>query len=990
MIDTPTLQQRRQRVPATAESFWLVPVLSSSEIGPSVLADGETEIGSESTCDIFLPVPGVDAHHCSIRTDSGRATLTAHSRMTWINDGPVSKTVLKPGQRLAVGPVEFRIERRPGTVPSDPLEQVAALQRAVSGEIHEPAAPSITPSITPSPIATSDSPPLPGGQPPAPAERPSAAAVISLAKSAPAAIPPVAGSRVANGSAALQELERRRALVEKLQTSLTEQAGATLQALKENAAAQQMHQDEVSRIRGELSASRAELLNDRAALARQQVELQRQSLRLQENEQSLCTRQTEFGQSLEDWEQQRRDLYGRENLLQQRIDEINQSEAALAASEAELLKRQQEWEQHCADQDTASEREAERASWEAEREAFSAQRQKLDEDFRNLQQQRQTCEARLEEMRVIETRLTEQQSDRERHQRELETREASVREREQELEALENAPKPEQGDDLDQTREDLARSQAELNQARQSLLNERERLDGAITALREQQQTLATEQLELRGSQADIAQRTAELEEARGDLDALQEQLKQQREQLIHDQETFIAEQARAAADRESAELAPGDAFGSTGTLSEAENDRQTVLDTDQHPDEYEVTDACSEATAELDTDSFDDEIVDDADIANADVATDAKIATGADVAADTDVAETAAASDMKTETENNARAGTGTAAVPEEGSGLGLRSQLAELFGVSTDDLNARATDCDADSQPPASQALHEEESPYEEQFRHEEQAQHEDSLNEEESDEGTAQNASVQETAPSAHEPETSAQTLDAEPSDETDDEQEPDSISTYMEKLIARNRGSVESARVIAPGASVPRPQSPKRAASTTRAITPEQPPDVPEVTADSVRRAQRKRPNMTLERASIDAFRDLANRSARSAVAMHNSSSLRIRFIVTAILTAILFGITVILMTAHFWVGTSYPWCGLLTAAAMCVSAFELLKTASQLQSNNVQQRVGPDGTAEDALLRIIKRLACVAERLSMKRQQIRCEGDDYDPADVGSH
>ena len=140
MIDMPTQHERRHRVPTTVEQFWLVPVLPSSDIEPSALYDGETNIGSESTCEIFLPVPGVDGHHCSIRVDNDRAILTAHSRMTWVNDGPVRRTVIKPGQRLAIGPVEFRLERRPQAQspdPVDPVERVETLQRVVREQFSE-------------------------------------------------------------------------------------------------------------------------------------------------------------------------------------------------------------------------------------------------------------------------------------------------------------------------------------------------------------------------------------------------------------------------------------------------------------------------------------------------------------------------------------------------------------------------------------------------------------------------------------------------------------------------------------------------------------------------------------------------------------------------------------------------------------------------------------------------------------------------------------
>src|SRR5690606_38839977 len=67
MIDTPTQPARRPRVPTTVDRYWLVPVLPSLDIEESALLDGETRIGADASCDIFLPVPGVEPQHCTLR-----------------------------------------------------------------------------------------------------------------------------------------------------------------------------------------------------------------------------------------------------------------------------------------------------------------------------------------------------------------------------------------------------------------------------------------------------------------------------------------------------------------------------------------------------------------------------------------------------------------------------------------------------------------------------------------------------------------------------------------------------------------------------------------------------------------------------------------------------------------------------------------------------------------------------------------------------------
>ncbi len=57
----------------------------------------------------MLRANGIQPRHCEIRIDAGRATLRALDFRTWLNNGPVRQVEIHVGDRLTVGPLEFRV-----------------------------------------------------------------------------------------------------------------------------------------------------------------------------------------------------------------------------------------------------------------------------------------------------------------------------------------------------------------------------------------------------------------------------------------------------------------------------------------------------------------------------------------------------------------------------------------------------------------------------------------------------------------------------------------------------------------------------------------------------------------------------------------------------------------------------------------------------------------------------------------------------------------
>ena len=69
-------------------------------------------IGSSADCSHSLRTDGVQPRHCEIRLEAGHVTLRALDFRTWLNNGPVRQAELRSGDRLIVGPLEFRVHLR--------------------------------------------------------------------------------------------------------------------------------------------------------------------------------------------------------------------------------------------------------------------------------------------------------------------------------------------------------------------------------------------------------------------------------------------------------------------------------------------------------------------------------------------------------------------------------------------------------------------------------------------------------------------------------------------------------------------------------------------------------------------------------------------------------------------------------------------------------------------------------------------------------------
>jgi len=194
---------------------------------------------------------------------------------------------------------------------------------------------------------------------------------------------------------------------------------------------------------------------------------------------------------------------------------------------------------------------------------------------------------------------------------------------------------------------------------------------------------------------------------------------------------------------------------------------------------------------------------------------------------------------------------------------GTHLRSELAELFGISADELQSRQES----SQPAEAESdSHQPE---------------EDSLVVTPASE-TMELESAPEAADSAPE-----ETVSEEPVAEEPAEKEPDSIASYMEQLLERTRQGSSSSN-----SSSPKPKAEKPQAAPSAVPAWKQPgatanvENVPEETPEEPAEPRKKARKLNDEereaiRANLDSFRELANHSARSAVETSQRRVLRQR-------------------------------------------------------------------------------------------------------------
>ncbi|MEO1996432.1 MAG: FHA domain-containing protein, partial [Planctomycetaceae bacterium] len=88
----------------------LEPVQSHIGLDPVPLVNPSGYVlGYSADCDLVIRAQGIQSRHCEIYFDQGALCVRAWDDKSWLNDMPLLDARLQDGDRLSLGPVEFRV-----------------------------------------------------------------------------------------------------------------------------------------------------------------------------------------------------------------------------------------------------------------------------------------------------------------------------------------------------------------------------------------------------------------------------------------------------------------------------------------------------------------------------------------------------------------------------------------------------------------------------------------------------------------------------------------------------------------------------------------------------------------------------------------------------------------------------------------------------------------------------------------------------------------
>ncbi|MCA9054826.1 MAG: hypothetical protein KDA75_13385, partial [Planctomycetaceae bacterium] len=238
--------------------------------------------------------------------------------------------------------------------------------------------------------------------------------------------------------------------------------------------------------------------------------------------------------------------------------------------------------------------------------------------------------------------------------------------------------------------------------------------------------------------------------------------------------------------------------------------------------------------------------------------------------------------------------------------SGGAIRSQLAALFGLSADELAETERRHQEDWQEPA--ATPAAATPAEEV-------------------------AVIETAAPTQASSSEPAETRE----EELPVEGEADSVAAYMERLLSRTNAAVPVVHVP-PKKPESKVKEPQESAPVVEVQSVENSPAVAGEDEGRKSRGARRLDQQGIAemRANIDSMREIANLSARSAVAVHYSRKLAVTYQVKLILTIVGGVIAAVLLSAEFWTSNSYWVPGICSLVVTLISGLELVRTSIQMR------------------------------------------------------
>lgn len=533
----------------------LCPTRESLELSTIVLPVGTYSIGSSGECNIVLPSPGVAERHCTIIVGPRRTVVKAWSPLTWINDGAVVEGALRIGDRLILGPVEFRVAEASQDARALPDSELFS-QGEWGGT------PSRQEVVRPAPF-----PPSPNGRSEASvrAEEVKGGVVDSRTRSHLEAdlltdVQELLDEFFQRETAFRHEMSMERASLAERWQELETQSSA-LEFAQSHLRQEQDRLRQLHEMQRRIEAQQAECEGIRQSLDRRQLglseretELSERATLLSSQSRSIRRREMELRRCESDLEKVRRELAERTDALDAQERTLDIDSRFISSRQAELEKQ----EASVAAQTQANLQEQER---------LAAERLRLQEDRQTWERTRDEHSAQLEawesqwEARRAELEIRAQGlEDRERQvQRELqksEERAAELRENRQRLDALSRELDERQAT-LDDRQRNLDWELAELD-ARQHRLDALEaELQLAKAQLEQRQEEVALSSATPSGQEDSAVPPSAENDSANAQLSAWQEQLERlqqgldHREMLLNDEAEQIRLRAKELSLRE-------------------------------------------------------------------------------------------------------------------------------------------------------------------------------------------------------------------------------------------------------------------------------------------------------------------------------------------------------------------------------------------------------------------------------------------------------
>ncbi|MFQ5730960.1 MAG: FHA domain-containing protein [Planctomycetaceae bacterium] len=497
----------------------LVPVLpGSAEV---TLAPGPVTLGSAAECDVLLHPTGIAGLHATIITDERRSVVVAHDERCWLNDGPVKQAVLHAGDRLAVGPVEFRLEPGPGETPFAPIGAPQATPATIESRPHDP--------IAPPPQPAAESPSGPDAQ-------------LRLLEELLAQVQRQSQGLRRPDSALQEAVEADTEALRQRQAELSQRAAALESEWERIAALDERTQAAHARLEERLRIleQRETAFDERAARSEVQSPAVDAGREVDRGDGHPDDGETAFGQAPRRVEESELQWRRRHEELDVQYEQLRREREALDASRAELQASELELQACVEDLDRRVAGIDERLELAENTEAALRQRSvDADRRDRGLQQKETELHRREEDLKQRATVLYDQEQavdDFDLRRRELDGMQSELQAR---------------SDELDRRSEEILAEQTNRRDVEDTLQQQQRAFDERLEALESRERDLTARQEHAAAREREWEQRCAEFEVERARVHELAESLQGRAEELDSEDRAFEAQRQQSSVERE-------------------------------------------------------------------------------------------------------------------------------------------------------------------------------------------------------------------------------------------------------------------------------------------------------------------------------------------------------------------------------------------------------------------------------------------------------